>query len=552
MQNGPDFDKLIEPFIEIYQNVEFDLIKHIASHFKLYEDIGFKNSMEWYAKKIAERGALTQEAINIISKETKIPKDKIIEMLKEAGISTIDIDVIDKLNSLRDFQINVNTLINSKSFLNIVENSYKEINDIFKLINTKAIEGSNQAYMNVLNEAYISVKGGELDYNTAIRKALTKMANQGITIASYKQNSGKILNYGIESCVRRDVLTAVVQCTNRASGNFAKEMKAEYYEVSQHLGARVTDTHDYKDHSWWQGGIYKIEGSTKEYTNFQETCNEGDVQGIGGANCRHIKRPFWPGISVPKKINISPEENKKIYELSQEQRRHERKIRDYKRHIEIAKASNDNDKLDSYKKKLKTIDKEYNQFCKDNNLRRKFAREDIINQKYNDPIFEDEYFEEFEKLNKKKEHLIYYNLNTGEIVGNISSGSINNVKPDTKTKYKVLLAKKDSLIAVHNHPSNLSFSLTDFQTFNNSKELKGIAVRTDDYIYLLSTGKGSKLKANQSNMDYMKEVFNKIKMDMHITKENKTIQLVHERNQKFAKEMGWKYERIRNQKDDKE
>ena len=38
MQNGPDFDKFIEPFIEIYQNIEFDLIKHIASHFKLYED----------------------------------------------------------------------------------------------------------------------------------------------------------------------------------------------------------------------------------------------------------------------------------------------------------------------------------------------------------------------------------------------------------------------------------------------------------------------------------------------------------------------------------
>ena len=378
MQNGPDFDKLIEPFVEIYQNVELDIIKHIASHFKLYEPIGFKNSMEWYSKKVEELGGLTQEAVRIISKETRIPKKKIIKMLKEVGLSVIDRDIIDKLNDSRDFKIDINKLKSSESFLNIVENSYKEIAGIFKLINTKAIEASNQAYMDVLNKAYISVQSGSFDYNTAIRKALTEMANKGITVTSYKQRNGKIINYGIESCVRRDVLTAVVQCTNKASEHLSKEMDAEYYEVSQHLGARDTGTHDYKDHSWWQGGIYKIDGSTKEYPNFQDTCNEGDVQGISGANCRHIKWPFWPGISVPKKIKISPEENKKLYELSQIQRNYERTIKDYKRHIGVAKVSDDSEKYDIYKNKLQKIDKEYNQFCKDNDLKRKFAREEVL------------------------------------------------------------------------------------------------------------------------------------------------------------------------------
>ena len=375
MQNGPDFDKLIEPFIEIYQNVELNLIKHIASHFKLYEDIGFKNSMEWYSKKTAELGGLTQESIEIISKETKISKKKIVDMLKEAGISVIDLNVVDKLNNLRDFKIDVDTLVNSQPFLNIINNSYHEISDIFKLINTKAIEGSSKAYMDVLNEAYIEVRSGAFDYNTSIRRALTNMANKGIKVVSYKQKSGKVINYDIESCVRRDILTAVVQCTNNSSSNFAKEMKAEYYEVSQHLGARDTGTHDYKDHSWWQGKVYKIDGSTKEYPNFQETCNEGDVQGIGGANCRHIKWAFFPGISVPKKIKISPEENKKIYELNKTQNNYENIIRNYKRQIEVAKESNDYDKFQTYKTKLKDLDKEYNQFCKDNNLKRKFNRE---------------------------------------------------------------------------------------------------------------------------------------------------------------------------------
>ena len=546
MQNGPDFDKLIEPFVKIYQETELDLIKHIASHFKLYEDIGFKNSMEWYAKKIAERGNLTQEALNIIADETKIPKKKIIEMLKEAGISTLNFDDIDKLNDSRDFQINVNELITSSSFLDIVENSYKEINNIFKLINTKAIEGANQAYMDVLNKAYVNLRSGNFDYNTSIRKALAEMVEKGITVASYKQKSGKIINYGIESSVRRDVLTAVVQSTNRASTQFAKDMKAEYYEVSQHLGARVTDTQDYRDHSWWQGKVYKIDGSTKEYPNFQETCNEGDVQGIGGANCRHIKWAFFPGISVPKKVTINEEENRKMYNLYQTQRSYERKIRDYKRNIEVAKASNDMEYLDKYKQKLKYIDNEYNQFCEENNLRRKYAREDIITRKYNNPVFEEEYFKEFENLNKEKEHLIYYNLETGKQVGKISNGISNKVSPDFRTYIKTSTAKKESLIAVHNHPQNTSFSLTDMITYNNSRELGAIAVRTDEYIYALS---GPKLKSTKENIEFMKEKYKEIKQV--VEKENlNIIDKRHKINSKFAKEMGWKYGRIKNDKTD--
>lgn len=545
MQNGPDFDRLVEPFIQIYQNIEHDLIVHIATHFKLYEDIGFKNSMEWYAKKVEELGGLTQEAINIISKETKIPKSKVVNMLKDASISTIDLEVVDKLNDSRDFKIDVNKLKSSESFLNIIENSYKEINGIFKLINTKAIESSNQAYMDVLNQAYTEAQSG-IDYNTAIRKALTKMTNQGIKVASYKQKNGKILNYNIESCVRRDVLTAVVQCTNKASENFAKEMKAEYYEVSQHLGARDTATYDYRDHSWWQGGIFKIDGSTKQYPNFQETCNEGDVQGIGGANCRHIKWPFWPGISVPKKINISKEENNRINNLSKEQRDYEKKIRNYKRNIDVAKVSNDNEKYELYKSKLKDIDKEYNQFCKDNDLRRKYAREDIISNNYNVPVFEEEYFEEFEHLDKSKEHLIYYDLETGKRIGNISSGKINKVSPDFKTYLKIITAKKGSLIAVHNHPKNTSFSLTDMLTYNHSPELGAIAVRTDYYIYALS---GKKMKKTSENVKYIEKTYSKIRTQ--VKKENlNIIEERHKINSIFAKEMGWKYGRIKNDKDD--
>lgn len=375
MQNGPNFDKLIAPFIEIYQNIEHDLLIKIASHFKLYENIGFKNSMEWYVKKIEELGGLNQEAVEIISKYSKIPKSKIVDMLKEAGLSTLDIDAIEKLNKIRLYKINIDKLMISETFNNIVDNSYKEVSEIFKLINTKAIEGTKEAYMSVLNQAYTEVSSGVFDYNTSVSKAINKMIDSGITVAQYKQKDGSTRKYNIDSCVRRDVLTAVVQCTNRASDDFINELKAEYVEVSQHLGARVTDVNDYTNHSWWQGKIYKLVGSTPEYPNFQETCNEGDIQGIGGVNCRHLKWAFFPGISVPKAVHISEEENQKIYDLQQTQRKYERKIRLYKNKIDSFKEIKDYDKVEKYKTKLREVNSEYDEYCDINNLKRNYTRE---------------------------------------------------------------------------------------------------------------------------------------------------------------------------------
>ena len=174
----------------------------------------------------------------------------------------------------------------------------------------------------------------------------------------------------------------------------------------------------------------------------------------------------------------------------------------------------------------------------------------IIFEKEFDKIFEDEYFEEFENLDKTKEHLIYYDLKSSKRFGNIISGKAKQVEVDKKMNFKLKFASKNSLIAVHNHPSNLSFSLQDFKTFNNSKELYGIAIRTDKYIYLLSVGNGSKLKPTISNMNQMEQVFYKIQKDLKITPKNKTIENIHLRNKSFAKEMGWKYGRIKNKKND--
>lgn len=82
-----------------------------------------------------------------------------------------------------------------------------------------------------------------------------------------------------------------------------------------------------------------------EYPDFVESCGYGDVQGIGGANCRHS---FWPFIENVSERTYSdeqleamkPENRPKIkfegreyddYQATQKQREIERTIRKWKR-----------------------------------------------------------------------------------------------------------------------------------------------------------------------------------------------------------------------------
>ena len=178
------------------------------------------------------------------------------------------------------------------------------------------------------------------------------------------------------------MLTAIVQTTNKVQDELAEEMGAEYVEVSTHLGARTRNKymkHDYEAHDEWQGKVYKIHGSDNKYPNLVEKTGYGEITGLGGVNCRHIKWPVFPGISVPRKDFVDKKANDKAYELSQKQRAFETKIRGYKREIEIGKISQDINKVNKYNSKLQNTFAEYDQFCKDNNLTRDYNRERIFN-----------------------------------------------------------------------------------------------------------------------------------------------------------------------------
>ena len=369
---------LTQPIIAIYNQIEMALLEQVAKRFDVYDKVG--GSLEWQLKKLDELGALTTESVKVIASMSKKGEKEIAQMLKDASLGNIDMNLLDIAFTNGFIFVDPKKIMQNEALRATIELGYKALGKTYKLIQTRALESTRQAYMDIINRAYIETASGIYDYGTSIRGALRDMADQGIAGATYRRGN-RYVKYSIEGTVRRDTITAVHQLANKGAEEITKEIGAKYVEVSAHIGARVHDTNPIANHAGWQGKVYKLEGSDK-YPNLKESTGyPDDIQGLGGVNCRHRMFPFFPGISVPNPHQIDEKENRKVYEATQKQRAMERGIRSIKKRLIVAKASGDMNLAKAYRKRLTDKQAEIEKFCKDNGLRRQTERE-MVQEEY--------------------------------------------------------------------------------------------------------------------------------------------------------------------------
>lgn len=378
MINDLQIDELIQPVINLYNQMELDLIIEIAKRFADYDEVS--GSLEWQIKKLNELGGLNQSVIKIIVKYSNKSDAEIKTLLEKAGYFNVDLGVLNQAYDKGVISVNPIELMKSPTIAATIQNSYKELNGTFRMIQTKAIEATRKAYMDIINTSYLDVSSGIYDYQTAIRKAVQKMAARGIEGSTYRRGNTYV-RYSIEGTVRRDTLTAVHQTANKTAFQLCNDIGCGYVEISKHLGARVHPTNPIANHAGWQGKVFKIEGSEESYPNLKlSTGYPDDIQGLGGVNCRHRMFPFFPGISIPNPIQYDERENERLYKLSQHQRKLERDIRYLKKKEAAAKAIKDNETLTAIHCKLKQKFNEINAFCKSNGLKRDYSRELVAEQ----------------------------------------------------------------------------------------------------------------------------------------------------------------------------
>lgn len=354
--NDKKINELIKPIIDIYDNLELEIVKDIANRFDNYDTLG--GTLEWRLKKLDELGTFSNDMVELISEYTNKSKKEILQMLEEAQENTFNIDYLNKAYENGMIKVNPMKVLKSPAFENIINNSYKELNKTFRMINTKTLENVNQSYMDIINTAYVEVASGVFDYQSSIKRALNKMAEKGIKCASYERKDGTIVKYSLQGTIKRDIVTAIIQTACRSSMKMCEELNAEYVEVTSHLGARTGDgVNPITNHAHWQGKVYKLKGSDK-YDNFYTSTGYGDILGLGGVNCRHNFYPYFPGIDEPSQPHYDEEENKKEYERQQKLNRLNRKKQQQNRIKEVAIHNEDKDQIKEINKEIKKIDNE--------------------------------------------------------------------------------------------------------------------------------------------------------------------------------------------------
>lgn len=203
------------------------------------------------------------------------------------------------------------------------------------------------AYQRVLDDASIKVLSGGESYGSAIQSAINELTESGIRAVTYERidASGKyrVRADHVDVAVRRAVFTGITQISGKYSDALMEQTDTTYVEITAHRGARDVKRAGipWASHKDWQGKVYSKRAGDK-YPSVYAVCGLGQVDGLEGANCRHLHYPWFEGISERTYTdedlkNIDPPPFKyqgreyNAYEATQKMRQIERTIRKVKR-----------------------------------------------------------------------------------------------------------------------------------------------------------------------------------------------------------------------------
>ena len=347
-----------------------DMIKRIMARLGRGEDFMLTASDDWQLQVYQAAGGHLEAVQQEIARFTQRSVAEVAAIFEDAGIKAAEADnAFYVAHGLAD-----RPLAQSERMIRVLEDTYQRTNGTIQNFTRTTASASQKRLINVLDTAHFQVMTGATSYTQAVKDAVNTVASQQ-TEVTYP--TGHVDT--IETAVLRAVRTGVAQ----AAGNMAVEGMIErdwdLIRVSAHIGARYGDGGENPgNHFWWQGKLYSRSGKDPRYPKFDVT-GYGTGEGLCGWNCRHSFGPGDPDHNPF--MDFDSEENKRVYDLSQKQRKHEARIRRSKLKLLGLRAAIDETKdaelratlQDDYGKAAQILQKQnaaYNKFCEDNNLKR--------------------------------------------------------------------------------------------------------------------------------------------------------------------------------------
>ena len=344
-----------------------DMIERFMIRFGRGEKKLLTGTDEWQAWVLKQAGGNLDEIQKALAKSTGKSQQEIAKIFKDSGIQAAKADA-------EAAAVTFSSL--SPRMMAIITDAYERtVGEISNITRTTA-GATNQAFIGICDDAYWKVRTGAQSYTAAMLEGV-KALGQVQPIVRYPSGHKDTLEVAVLRCIR----TGVAQSSGNMTIQQCKDMGWNHVLVSQHLGARVSDTDPIADHAGWQGKVYCIAGKDAQFDNLLDaTGYPENPLGMCGYNCRHSFTPFLPGVSRNNNKPIDTEANRRAYELSQTQRAMERRIRAQKRkcaalHTAVKSCEDTagkaklQEKYAQSAKRLQDQNAAYTKFCADNDLK---------------------------------------------------------------------------------------------------------------------------------------------------------------------------------------
>ena len=361
-----------EPAEEIAEALHQDILKRIIERiilrFQRGDDYVLTSLDKWQLETLQQAGYLLQDIQKEIAKATGLMQSEVKEAMEDAGVTALEYD--DRI--YREAGLNPVPLVQSPYMIQLMQDTYLQTLGEWRNFTNISKRAVHDLFVSACDTAYVQAMSGMISPRQAVREALETIVDGGV----YVEYPGGRKDT-IETATARAVRTGISQASGRIQIARMDEMDVDLVLVSSHLGARPS-------HAEWQGKVYTRSGLDPKYPDFVAVTGYGTVTGLCGANCRHSFGPYFEGQNNPFE-QFDDEENQRQYELEQQQRTLERRIRKTKRDAMSARTARDaeTDTTEKeywekkYQKKAALLQKQnaaYNQFCEANGLKKQQDR----------------------------------------------------------------------------------------------------------------------------------------------------------------------------------
>lgn len=212
MLTEKDFKKLERKAVELYGDLELDIIKGIAERIA---NVGYANTVVYNSAIILqEMGFLYEDILTLVARYNEVNAIKIQEIFEEAGIKSIQRDdEIYLLAGLKPQEV-------SYSMQQLMQRRAKQTAFNLKALTGTTANTAQTQFIEALNKAFLETSTGAKSYSQSISDIVKNVSKRG---AQIQYPSGYKL--GIESATRMNVLTGINQMSSEMQLEHGREMR---------------------------------------------------------------------------------------------------------------------------------------------------------------------------------------------------------------------------------------------------------------------------------------------------------------------------------------